>query len=152
VGALLEAWGGPLVLDADGLTATSPEALRSREAPTVLTPHAGEFRRIAGEPAGHEAAARLADATGAVVLLKGGPTIVAGRERWVVTSGGPELATLGTGDVLTGMIAALIGRGLEAEAAARSAAHWHGRAGGHLSAGGSVTASRLADEIARWAW
>jgi NAD(P)H-hydrate epimerase len=152
VAALLEGWDRPLVLDADGITAAPVSALQARQAPTVLTPHAGEFGRLAGEAAGHEAAARLADATGAVVLLKGNPTIVAGRERWVVTSGGPELATLGTGDVLTGMIAALIGRGLDAEAAGRLAAHWHGRAGGFLAARETVTASRLADEIARWAW
>ncbi len=152
VGALLERWDRPLVLDADGITATSPAALAARRHPTIITPHAGEFGRITGEPAGYEAASRLAAQTGAVVLLKGSPTIAAGRDPWVITTGGPELATLGTGDVLTGMIAALVARGLDVEAAGRSAAHRHGRAGAALAARESVTASGLVEEIARWAW
>jgi NAD(P)H-hydrate epimerase len=152
VAALLERWDRPVVLDADGISAASVEALRARSHPTIVTPHAGEFARLAGEPAGYEAAARLANRTGTVVVLKGGPTIVAGRDCWAVTSGGPELATLGTGDVLTGMTAALAARGLDPETAARAAAHWHGRAGASLAARETVTASGLADEIARWAW
>lgn len=152
VARLLERWDRPLVLDADGITAASVPSLRGRRHPTILTPHAGEFGRLTGEAAGHEAAARLAAETGAVVVLKGNPTIVAGREKWVVTSGGPELATLGTGDVLTGMIAALVARGAAPEEAARSGAHWHGRAGASLGAHETVTASRLAGEITRWAW
>jgi NAD(P)H-hydrate repair Nnr-like enzyme with NAD(P)H-hydrate dehydratase domain len=87
-----------------------------------------------------------------VVLLKGNPTVVAGRERWVVTSGGPELATLGTGDVLTGMVAALIARGLDPETAARSAAFRHGRAAARLAATRTVTASALAGRVGRFAW
>ena len=151
VADLLQRWDRPLVLDADGINAATAEGLAARRAPTVVTPHAGEFRRLAGEDPTHEAAARLAAGTGAVVVLKGNPTIVAGSQRWVVASGGPELATLGTGDVLTGMVAALVARGLDPETAARSAAHRHGRAGEALSRRTTVTASRLAGEIGRWA-
>jgi NAD(P)H-hydrate repair Nnr-like enzyme with NAD(P)H-hydrate dehydratase domain len=68
-----------------------------------------------------------------------------------VDSGGPELATIGTGDVLAGMIGALVARGLSPEVAARSAAYRHGLAGKHLSAVTSVTAMGLLDEIGRWA-
>lgn len=145
-------WDRPLVVDADALRTLDPDALAGRSAPTVLTPHAGEFEALTGESASPGAAQRLAHATGAVVVLKGSPTFVAGEATWVVTSGGPELATIGTGDVLTGMIAALLARGMDAEAAARAAAHRHGRAGAAVAEGGTVTADRLADEIRRFAW
>jgi NAD(P)H-hydrate epimerase len=75
-----------------------------------------------------------------------------GEQAWVVTSGGPELATIGTGDVLAGMVAALIARGSDPEAAARSAAHRHGRAAAALAATGTVIAGQLTDEIRRFAW
>lgn len=150
VAGLLEAWDRPLVLDADGITAATPDLLAARRAPTVITPHGGEFRRLTGSDPGYREAARLADATGAIVLLKGNPTIVAGAGRWVVASGGPELATLGTGDVLTGLLAALVARGLDPETAARSAAHRHGLAGASLAARQAVTAGDLAVEVGRW--
>jgi len=150
VRALLEGWDRPLVLDADAIAA-GVEALAARRHPTVITPHAGEFRRLTGEEPGYRQAAALAAHTGAVVLLKGNPTVVAGAERWVVASGGPELATLGSGDVLTGMIAALIARGLGAETAARSAAFRHGRAAVDLAATTTVTASGLAQHVGRFA-
>jgi hydroxyethylthiazole kinase-like uncharacterized protein yjeF len=152
VSALLAGWDRPLVLDADGIGAADMDLLGSRTAPTVVTPHAGEFRRLTGEPAGYRQAIRLAERTGAVVVLKGTPTVIAGREHWTVTSGGPELATLGTGDVLTGMISALISRGLAPEVAARSAAHRHGNAAHDLAGAGTVTASVLADHVRRFAW
>ncbi len=148
---LLERRPGPLVLDADGINGADLDGLRGRRGPTVITPHAGEFRRLTSAVAGHEAAAELARGTGTVVLLKGSPTFVAGEELWAVTSGGPELATIGTGDVLTGLLAALWARGLDGETAARSAAHWHGRAGVDLARRGVVTADRLATEVGRWA-
>jgi NAD(P)H-hydrate repair Nnr-like enzyme with NAD(P)H-hydrate dehydratase domain len=85
-----------------------------------------------------------------VVVLKGGPTFVAGEQVWVVTSGGPELASVGTGDVLTGMTAALIARGLDAETAARSAAHRHGRAAAALDRETTVTATGLMSVIGAW--
>jgi len=70
----------------------------------------------------------------------------------VVASGGPELATLGTGDVLTGMITALVARGLDPETAARSAAFRHGVAAADLARVTSVTAGRLVDHVGGWAW
>ena len=145
-------WERPLVLDADAISLASVDVLRSRTAPTVITPHAGEFERLTGEPATPEAAAHLARQTGTIVVLKVSPTFVFGAEPWVVTSGGPELATIGTGDVLTGMVAALIARGLPAEAAARSAAYWHGRTGTVMALEASVTAPRLAEAVGRFAW
>lgn len=151
VQALMEQWDRPLVLDADAIAAAGVEALAARKHPTVITPHAGEFRRLTGEDAGYKPAFALAGRTGAVVLLKGNPTVIAGRERWVVASGGPELATLGSGDVLTGMVAALIARGLDAEIAARSAAFRHGRAAADLAAAQTVTAAGLAVHVGRFA-
>ena len=151
--AVLEGRSGPVVIDADGLNALEgPAQLRGRDGDTVLTPHHGEFSRLSGETPGYKAAQRLAAASGATVLLKGGPTFVAGTTTWVVDTGGPELATIGTGDVLTGMVAALIARGLTAEEAARSAAYWHGRAGAQLMATRSVTAEELAAEVGTVSW
>ena len=151
VQALLEQWDRPLVLDADAIAAAGVEALAARCHPTVITPHAGEFLRLTGEDAGYRQAADLASRTGAVVLLKGNPTVIAGEETWLVASGGPELATLGSGDVLTGMIAALMARGLDAETAARSAAYRHGRAAADLAAVETVTAAGLARHVGRFA-
>ncbi len=153
VAGLVEAWEGPLLIDADGLNALrGTDLLAARDAPTVITPHAGEFARLAGTQPDHEAAAALATAAGIVVVLKGNPTFVTGAERWAVTSGGPELATIGTGDVLSGLVAALWSRGLPAETAARSGAHWHGRAGADLALSGTVTADALATAVGRYAW
>lgn len=145
VAEVLRRWEGRLILDADGLNALDGVGpLRSRAAPTIITPHAGEFHRLTGSDAGYAAAGRLPDDAGVVVLLKGNPTFVLGSERWVVTSGGPELATIGTGDVLAGLAASFWAGGLEIEAAARSAAYWHGVAGRRLAATETVTAGALA--------
>ena len=143
----------PLILDAGALTAISVEQLAERTGPTVLTPHAGEFERLAGAAATYQAAADLARRTGAVVLLKGGPTFVASAAGVAaVTVGGPELATIGTGDVLAGTVAAFVARGLNPTTAATSAAYWHGHAGAALAATGTVTADRLVDELRKWVW
>ncbi len=152
VGALLKQWTRPVVLDADALGAVTRDELAARRGVTVLTPHGGEFARLAGEPGTPTAAGALAARTGTVVVLKGAPTFVMGEERWVVNSGSAALATIGTGDVLTGMIAALLARGMSGEAAGRAAAHRHGRAGRSLEAVTTVTAPGLAAEIGRWAW
>jgi len=151
VEGLLAGWDGPVVLDADGLNAlVGTPALTGRTDDTILTPHAGEFERLTGDDATHGAAADLATRTGAVVLLKGNPTFVTdGSETWVVTSGGPELATIGTGDVLTGMVAAYAAGGLPADIAARSAAFHHGAAGSRLSETTTVTATGLIGEVGR---
>ncbi len=115
----------PMVLDADGLNALrgdlSPLRVRHTKlsAPTVLTPHDGEYTRLVGEPPGDDriaAARRLAAASDAVVLLKGPATVIAepgsaGRVA-VNPTGGPWLATAGTGDVLSGIIGAFLARGM----------------------------------------
>jgi ADP-dependent NAD(P)H-hydrate dehydratase / NAD(P)H-hydrate epimerase len=126
----------PLVLDADGLNAFAgdPNPLRERPAPTVLTPHDGEYARLAGEPVGPDrvdAARRLAARSGAVVLLKGPTTVIAEPDGHAVLNptGGPELATAGSGDVLSGIIAGFIARGLPVFEAAAAGAFVHGRAG-----------------------
>ena len=143
---------GPLLVDADGLNALAgrPESLRRPAGGTVITPHAAEFTRLTGRAPSYREARRLAHGLGITVLLKGAPTFVMGppAERWAVASGGPELATIGTGDVLAGMIGAFWAGGLDAPAAARSAAYWHGRAAADLQRTRTVTAGRLAEHIA----
>ena len=146
---LIERWDGPVVLDADGLNAILDVAVLRRDADTVITPHTGEFARLTGMSPGHTEAARLADQTGATVLLKGNPTFITdGSDTWVVTAGGPELATIGTGDVLTGMVAAYVAGGLPTPVAARSAAFHHGQAASRLDEQRVVTATALVDAIA----
>lgn len=128
--------GRPLVVDGDALWAVGSdvaEVVKDRPAPTVLTPHDGEFERLTGRPPGPDriAAARgLAAATGAVVLLKGSTTVVASADGrcLLVRSGDSRLATAGTGDVLTGLIAAHLALGADPLRAAAAAAHLHGRA------------------------
>ncbi|MDH3605365.1 MAG: NAD(P)H-hydrate dehydratase [Acidimicrobiia bacterium] len=141
-------WPGRLLIDADGLNAIGDPAQLRREGDTIITPHAGEFSRLTGEDGSYRAAAHLAESQGITVLLKGNPTIVAGSGApFVVTEGGPELATIGTGDVLAGAVAALWARGLGAEMAACAGAFWHGRAGHRLAERTVVTAEGLVDEI-----
>jgi len=149
VEGLLHGFKGAVVLDADGINALQGgDALANRSAPTVITPHAGEFARLTGEEATYANAARLAERIGTVVLLKGNPTFVTdGYTTWAVTTGGPELATIGTGDVLAGMVGAYTAAGLPADVAARSAAYHHGVAGARLTQQGTVTATDLVGEI-----
>jgi NAD(P)H-hydrate epimerase len=145
---LLEGFDGPMVVDAGAITAiTRLDTILERSAPTVLTPHGGEFARLTGMEPTHAEAARLATATGSVVVLKGSPTFVAGADVTVVDAGGPELASIGTGDVLAGVIAAFLARGMDTEAAAWSAAVVHGVAGARVAAATSLTAPKLVDEI-----
>ena len=129
----------PMVLDADGLNALAghAERLLGRPAPTVLTPHEGEYARLVGEPVGRDrvAAARtLAQQTGCVVLLKGPGTVIAepggdGIGRVAVNPiDGPWLATAGSGDVLTGIVGGFLARGLGAFEAAAAGAFVHGLA------------------------
>jgi ADP-dependent NAD(P)H-hydrate dehydratase / NAD(P)H-hydrate epimerase len=128
----------PLLLDADALYALGdrPELLAGRGAPTVLTPHEGELGRLLGRPAEEIAAQRLANARAAAqrgnvtVVLKGEATIVADPSgaAYVVPVGNPGLATPGTGDVLTGVIAAQLAKGLTATDAACLGAYLHGLA------------------------
>jgi len=124
----------PVIVDADGLTvlAAHPHLVTGREAPTVLTPHAGEYARLAGRPPGEDrvAAARgLADTFGATVLLKGNVTVIAGSGRvYLNPAGGSWAATAGSGDVLSGIIGALLAAGLAPVEAAAAAAFVHSRA------------------------
>jgi len=126
--------GVPTVVDADGLSALGRHAADVVGPTTVLTPHDGEFARLAGGPPGDDriAAARaLAAETGAVVLLKGRATVVADPDGPVLvsTTGDERLATAGTGDVLAGVIGALLAQGLAPARAAAAGAFIHGRAG-----------------------
>jgi NAD(P)H-hydrate epimerase len=118
----------PAVVDADGLHGLEPP---QRAAPTVLTPHEGELGRLLGVRSEWVAAHRLeavrrgAETFGSVCLLKGADTLVAapGREGVLVVSlGTPALATAGSGDVLTGIVAAFLAKGVEARIAAAAAA------------------------------
>ena len=128
----------PVLLDADAITnLPGPEALARlrRGAPTVITPHAGELGRLLGTGAGEvgahrlQSARRAAEESASCVLLKGMDTIVARGERVAVNSTGTHaLATAGTGDVLSGVIGALLSRGMDAYDAARAGAWAHGRA------------------------
>jgi ADP-dependent NAD(P)H-hydrate dehydratase / NAD(P)H-hydrate epimerase len=128
----------PLVLDADGLNAHAGriEKLADRRGPLVLTPHAGEMGRLLDRDSAAIEAKRLESAreaaarSGAIVLLKGDDSIVTDGDRIAVnTVSSPQLATAGTGDVLTGVIAALIARGIEPFAATCAAVVAHSRAG-----------------------
>jgi hydroxyethylthiazole kinase-like uncharacterized protein yjeF len=126
--------GLPTVVDADGLTALGGDASGLVGPSTILTPHDGEFARLAGAPPGDDriaAARHLARRTGAVVLLKGRATVVAGPDGAVLvsTSGDERLATAGTGDVLAGTIGGLLAAGLPPLRAAAAGAFLHGRAG-----------------------
>jgi ADP-dependent NAD(P)H-hydrate dehydratase / NAD(P)H-hydrate epimerase len=150
VGYLLDRLDKPVVLDADGLWAIVGHLdwVFARDAPTLLTPHVGELARLLGRDSSSIAARRLnaaqtgADDVGAVLLLKGADTLVASPGRGVLVSdlGNPGLATAGTGDVLTGIAAAFLSKGMDAKlagaaataaggAAARHAAEEHGTAG-----------------------
>ncbi len=129
----------PVVVDADGLNALAghPEALREREAPTILTPHPGEMSRLAGCSSAAEVQADRAGVArgfardnGVLVVLKGHGTVVTDGERlYVNDTGSPGMATGGMGDVLTGLIAGLLCQGLEAFDAARLGVFVHGLAG-----------------------
>jgi NAD(P)H-hydrate epimerase len=133
VRALLETSSLPVVVDADGLFGLEPVP---RDAPTILTPHAGELARLLDVESAwvgaHRlaAAGRAAERFGAVVLLKGADTIVRapGGRTVVCDTGPPSLATAGTGDVLTGIVGAFLAKGLEPVDAAAAAAVAHGLA------------------------
>lgn len=126
----------PVLIDADGIPLLAgSDALAKRDAPTVITPHAGELGRLLGTGAKEVSAHRLDSARraarehGCCVLLKGSDTLVVEEERAAVNStGSVALATAGTGDVLSGVIGTLLSRGMEPYDAARAGAWVHGRA------------------------
>lgn len=158
----------PLVLDADGLSpfTSDPGSLLERHSPTVITPHAGELARLLSADAELlntdriTAAMSAAKRTGAVVVFKGPGTVVAGPDGRVaiIDRGGPELATAGTGDVLSGIIATLLTRS-DPFTSAYAGAWLHGRAGDLLNertgSQGSVASdlvrvlSEVLEELAR---
>ncbi len=150
----------PLVIDADGLYAFAdePAILKARRGVTILTPHPGEAARLLSSSAADVnrdrvgAARELAAQTGAVVLLKGAATVTASPEAplcvVVNPTGGPALASGGTGDVLLGMVAALLGQGLEPLEAAATAAYVHGHAADRIASRWG-SSGLLAGDLAR---
>ena len=132
--AVLEEFRGPVVVDADGinLLAGHMDILRERHAPTILTPHAGEFARIGGDNKADRVAEnrRFAEEYSCVLLLKGHKTVISdGKETYVNQTGNPGMAVGGSGDVLSGIIVSLLGQGIEPLKAAACGAWLHGRAG-----------------------
>ncbi|MDT8900014.1 NAD(P)H-hydrate dehydratase [Anaeroselena agilis] len=144
----------PLVIDADGLNALAghTESLLETEALAVLTPHPGELARLTGRPlpvinADRLGAARdAATGLGAIVVLKGPGTVIAypDGEAFINTTGNAALATGGTGDVLTGVIAALVAQGLTSHDAAVAGVYLHGLAG-ELAAGARLAGMAAGD-------
>ena len=134
VKTVLEQARCPVVLDADGINVmtTHKDILRGRTAPTVLTPHAGEFARLGGNPKGdrQSEAEAMARDLGCVLLLKGHRTVITdGETTYINPTGNPGMAVGGSGDVLSGIITALLGQGIEPLAAAACGAWIHGAAG-----------------------
>jgi NAD(P)H-hydrate epimerase len=150
----------PVVLDADGISAFAGDAraLLARDSDLVITPHPGELARLLGVPvpavteSRWEHARQAARETGAVVVLKGRQTLISDPAlgTWVNPTGNPGMASGGSGDVLTGVVAALLAQGLDPPAAARLGVYAHGLAGdlaaerwGELS----MAACDLVDEL-----
>lgn len=134
VKAVLEEAVCPVVLDADGINVVAghKDVLRGRTAPTILTPHDGEFARLGGTLSENrmESAAALARKLGCIVLLKGHETCITdGTTHYCNKTGNPGMAVGGSGDVLAGMIVGLLGQGLAPIRAAACAAWLHGAAG-----------------------
>jgi hydroxyethylthiazole kinase-like uncharacterized protein yjeF len=152
----------PLLLDADALNliasdVTLEEALRVRRYPTLLTPHPGEAARLldcdideiqSDRPA---ALRRLLERHGAGIVLKGSDSLIGFPDRpvWRNGTGNPGMAAPGMGDVLAGMIAALVAQGLDMERAGVLAAHLHGAAGDQAVADGAGPNGLTASEVAR---
>lgn len=155
--ALLQRLEHPVVLDADGLwhLGASPERVAGRSFPTVLTPHAGEAARLLGRERPEVDADRLACArelarrSGAIVVLKGRGTVTAapGGEVIVDSGGSPALASAGTGDVLTGTVAAFLAKGIEPLVAAAAAVAVHARAGELAGRGDGTIASDVLEAL-----
>jgi hydroxyethylthiazole kinase-like uncharacterized protein yjeF len=150
----------PLVLDADALNVLAADAasLEKRTNPTVITPHPGELAALLHISSGDVQADRVgiarraASDLGCVVVLKGAGTIVAGPEGRVIVNptGGPELATAGTGDVLTGVVGALLAEDLDPVSAAVAGVFVHGLAGtvaGRPTEGRGVVAWDVAEAL-----
>ncbi len=146
----------PMVIDADGLGALAGkvEALASRQAATVLTPHVGEMSRLIGRTSAEVGETRLASAlelarrSGSLVVLKGDDTIITDGSRIAINDlPAPGLATAGTGDVLAGVLGALLARGMEAFEAACVAVYCHSRAGGIAAAKAGSAEGVIASDV-----
>jgi NAD(P)H-hydrate epimerase len=160
---ILDNWQGPLLLDADAINLLEgqPERIAGREWPTVLTPHPGELARFLGSTTEEvvanraEAARDAAARSGAVVVAKGFRTLIADADgnAWINPTGDHKLASGGSGDVLTGTVAAFLAQGMEPSRAAIVGCWLHGRAGeiGGEHYPAAVPASELPGLIAR-AW
>jgi NAD(P)H-hydrate epimerase len=134
VKAVLENYQGTVVLDADGINVISrhKDILRGRTAATILTPHDGEFQRIGGRLGDdrEKAAADFARDSGCILLLKGHETLITdGQVCYRNHTGNPGMAVGGSGDVLAGIIASLLGQGIAPMEAAACGAWLHGAAG-----------------------
>ena len=134
VKTVLTEYAGPVVLDADGINVLSGhiDILRGRTGPTILTPHEGEFTRVGAVLTENriESAKEFAQQSNSVVLLKGHNTVITDGDRvYVNPTGNPGMAVGGSGDVLAGIITALLGFGLEPIEAAACGAWLHGAAG-----------------------
>jgi hydroxyethylthiazole kinase-like uncharacterized protein yjeF len=153
---LLERAGVPLVIDADGLNILSahPEWYELLPEGTVLTPHPGEFDRLAGESRNayerHLKQREFASKYRVIVVLKGAYTGIATPDGrcWFNTTGNPGMATGGSGDVLTGLITGLLAQGMEPEDAAVAGVYLHGLAG-DLAVRGSSQEALIAGDIIR---
>lgn len=166
---LLKSDNIPLVVDADAINVMAKlgwpgDVSHKSGTPRrflVLTPHPGELSRLVGvDPSNREsqieAAQELAGRSGAVIVVKGGPTVIVdGAERWTNPTGNPGMATAGSGDVLTGVITSLSAQGLPATDAARLGVWVHGRAGdlvaSRLGPAGMI-ATDLIDGVAEAIW
>ncbi|MCE5290175.1 MAG: NAD(P)H-hydrate dehydratase [Nocardiaceae bacterium] len=150
----------PVLVDADGITllAAHTELLDGREAPTLVTPHAGEFARLSGAELGPDRVSetrRLADTLGVTVLLKGRATVITapGGPVWVNDAGSSWAATAGSGDVLSGLIGALLASGIEPDLAAAMGCRAHSVAArlaatnGDLDVGAPISAGELLSHL-----
>lgn len=131
---ILMNYAGPVILDADGINVmvTHKHILRERTRVTIITPHTGEFQRIGGDTSltRLEAAQKLSQDLGVITVLKGNNTVITdGNDSYVNPTGNPGMAVGGSGDVLAGMLAGLLGQGLNPLDAAACAAWLHGTAG-----------------------
>ena len=133
VKAVLEQAACPVVLDADGINriAAHKDIVRERTGTTILTPHAGEFARLGGASGDRVAAAEaMAKDLDCIMLLKGHGTVITdGTTTYINPTGNPGMAVGGSGDVLAGIITALLGQGVEPLDAAACGAWVHGAAG-----------------------
>lgn len=155
---LLQTFDGPVVLDADALNNLAGDlaVLKERTAPTVLTPHPGEMARLTGTPASDivkdrvRVAKAFADEYGVMVLLKGADTVIASgdsEEIFVNTSGNQGLAKGGSGDTLSGILAAFLAQGMAPQMAAAAAAYYHGKAAEYAALGKALRSILATDLI-----